>query len=539
MVHFRISAIKYLGGVALGIGLLWFGLSSPRPGWKALSAALPDWMISNQASLVLAGFGALLLVLGDRLASRSRSDHSKVQNNGSDDTKKRPETSARWDQFEEERLNAERKKGEEFIGRSQERVALRPCWPQHETSSWVGGLPKLPEQMDWPNVGSRPATFLAQISLADLPETLWQGAGPRTGWLVFWAGDDDTQTRARSIVQHVTGPLEERPQPSGVAPNWHMTMAPKGLEAALGDAGKSPARWYLERVDGPALGAVEDMMSENPSYYNEDLGEWIWEETWTSKAKDHLDQVVKQEMLRSGVDWPSLRGLVRIWHETVLKDMHDLKNQIANEDRGLQQVRAPLEQELQLLKDNPEAEKASFEEVENKLSIIDAKFKAKMDRTRETLSKAQAALEAAEKVEIEIGTLEQETPFSPELGKGKLATLNGEYPATSGFVSRDSQHFIENYARYLYTLDQNSVPDALFRIFAPFWELQCRETLIFVGRNLEGKDGMQTDARLIDFPPHPLAGLTFADGKRFYSDLPLRDLVQENWQEASSTVHYG
>lgn len=539
MAHSYISATKHLGGVTLAIGLLWVGLSWPKPGWKALSDALPDWMINNEASLVLAGIGALLLLLANRRETRSSSDYSKEQNKDFGDASIFPDEPTRQNQNGEGRHGPKRKKGEESAGRRQERVALRPCWPQHETSSWVGGLPKLPEQLDWPHVGSRPATFLAQISLSDLPATLWQGTGPRTGWLVFWAGDDDVQRCAKTIVRHVTGPVQERPQPPGVTPNWHRTMEPKGLEAALGDAGKSPARWYLERVDGPALGAVEDMMSENRSYYDEELGQWIWEPTWTSQVHEPLGQVVKQGWLRTGFDWPSLRGMVRIWQETVLEDMRDFKREIANENIGLQGVRAPLERELQLLQDNPGAEKASFEAIESKLSIVDAKYKAQMDRTKKRLTKAQAALEAVEQVEFEIGTLEQETPFTPELGKAKLAILNGKYPATSMFVSRETQHFIENYARYLYTLDPNSVPDALFKLFAPLWELQCRETLIFVGRNLEGKDGMQTDARLIDIPPHPLAGLTFGDGKRFYSDLPMHDLAQGNWREASATVHYG
>ena len=534
MVHMQARGFRHIGGAALGVGILWFGLSSPKPGWTALSEALPDWMINSQASLGLAGLGVLLLVLGDRLKPRARSSAAKENNTSSGDPQKIPEESLRRDQSEDKRPDEERETSGDSGTRSQERIALRPCWPQRETPSWVGGRPKLPAQMEWPIVGKRPAVFLAQISLVDLPEALWHGAGPRAGWLVFWAGDDDTHRRAETIVRHVTGPVEERPQPPGVAPNWHRTMAPEGLEAALGEAGKTPARWYLEQVDGPALGAVEDMMSETHSYYNEDLGEWIWEETWTSKVTGYLNKV-SQDEIRHGVDWPSLRGLVRIWHQTVLNDIRDLEIQIANADRGLQQATAPLERELRLLKDNPGAEQASFEAIEAKLSRAEAKFKAGVEEAEASLLSAQTALGFGEEIQLEIGTLEQETPFTPELGKDILARLNGKYSATPGSINRDTQHFIENYARYRYTMDQDSVPDVLFNLFAPLWELQCRETLIFVGRS----EGVQADARLIDMPPHPLAGLTFGDNCRFYSDLSVSDVSQGNWRNASATVHYG
>lgn len=528
--------VMHFGGTALGLGILWFGLSSPKPGWQALCEALPEWMINSEAALCLAGLGVFLLFLGDRLTPRNRQSFAQEINKSSGGPEKISDEFSHRDPSTDKQPDVEQKKSEESEMSSKERVALRPCWPQRETSSWVGGLPKLPAKMDWPMVGTRPAVFLAQISLEDLPKALWNGVGPRSGWLVFWAGDNDTDRCAKSIVRYVTGRVEERRQRPGVTPNWHRTMVPKGLEAALGEEGKSPARWYLEQVDGPALGAVEDMMSETESYYNEDLGEWIWEPTWTSKVRDYLNQVVTQDEIRNGVDWPSLRGLIGIWHQAVLDNIHDLGRQIANADMDLERAKAPMEKELKLLRDNPGAEQISFDAIERKLAEATAKFTAGIDKAKALLRKANAALEFAEDVELEIATLEQDTPFAPELGEEILAKLNKSYAATSGHVHRDIQHFMENYARYQYTLDRDSVPDVLISLFAPLWELQCRETLIFMGRSLGSE---RADARLIDMPPHPLAGLTFGDNCRFYSDLRVPDLIQGNWHKASATVHYG
>ncbi|MET1415947.1 DUF1963 domain-containing protein [Roseibium sp. HPY-6] len=60
--------------------------------------------------------------------------------------------------------------------------------------SWFGGLPMMPENVPWPTSISRdqpqkgefPLHFLAQLSCADLPEDLWGGLGPRSGWLLFF-----------------------------------------------------------------------------------------------------------------------------------------------------------------------------------------------------------------------------------------------------------------------------------------------------------------------------------------------------------------
>ncbi len=60
--------------------------------------------------------------------------------------------------------------------------------------SWIGGLPKLPDDVEWPrarnsyypDAGEMPLNFIAQIACADLPEGLWGGLGPRQGWLVFF-----------------------------------------------------------------------------------------------------------------------------------------------------------------------------------------------------------------------------------------------------------------------------------------------------------------------------------------------------------------
>ncbi|MBJ7438708.1 MAG: DUF1963 domain-containing protein [Sphingopyxis sp.] len=54
------------------------------------------------------------------------------------------------------------------------------------TTSWLGGRPRLPEGVQWPEIDGEPADFLAQIDCSSLPLALWDGLGPREGALAFF-----------------------------------------------------------------------------------------------------------------------------------------------------------------------------------------------------------------------------------------------------------------------------------------------------------------------------------------------------------------
>ena len=46
----------------------------------------------------------------------------------------------------------------------------------------------MPANMDWPVGDGDAYRFLAQINCAELPLDLWDGAGPRRGWLLIFGG---------------------------------------------------------------------------------------------------------------------------------------------------------------------------------------------------------------------------------------------------------------------------------------------------------------------------------------------------------------
>lgn len=95
--------------------------------------------------------------------------------------------------------------------------------------SWIGGLPMLPDEIDWPRQSSRahpdkgeiPLNFLAQIACADFPADLWGGLGPRHGWLVFFAprpGDGPRGDFSPMTVLHTSELGRERQAPADKQP---------------------------------------------------------------------------------------------------------------------------------------------------------------------------------------------------------------------------------------------------------------------------------------------------------------------------------
>lgn len=107
-------------------------------------------------------------------------------------------------------------------------VVLRRQVPLGEEAarSWFGGLPMLPDDVEWPrgvnpehpDKGAVPLHFVAQICCADLPAELWGGLGPREGWLLLFVNgntcfNDDPETWR---LLHTTEPGQLRQPPADI-----------------------------------------------------------------------------------------------------------------------------------------------------------------------------------------------------------------------------------------------------------------------------------------------------------------------------------
>jgi hypothetical protein len=101
---------------------------------------------------------------------------------------------------------------------SSPRVAARlrpyvPIPPGRPPRSWLGGHPRLPEPFAWPRGDSEPFRFVAQIDCSELPDGVWQGAGPRRGWLAFFVGTRKGRVAAEVVQAATLGPERAAPAP--------------------------------------------------------------------------------------------------------------------------------------------------------------------------------------------------------------------------------------------------------------------------------------------------------------------------------------
>src|SRR5262249_11941436 len=87
--------------------------------------------------------------------------------------------------------------------------------------SWFGGLPQMPDNIPWPRVfKGAPLHFIGQIACADLPKQIWNGRGPRDGWLLLFVDvlqmEDDSESLLELLVEAWQGEVESEHRLIGV-----------------------------------------------------------------------------------------------------------------------------------------------------------------------------------------------------------------------------------------------------------------------------------------------------------------------------------
>jgi hypothetical protein len=101
-------------------------------------------------------------------------------------------------------------------------VRLAPQIPirdQQAPRNWLGGRPRLPAAMPWPEIEGTSCDFIAQVALADLPADLWHGLGSREGWLALFL--HPTSYRARLLQIPELGPARDAPNPPAETDGWY------------------------------------------------------------------------------------------------------------------------------------------------------------------------------------------------------------------------------------------------------------------------------------------------------------------------------
>lgn len=141
-------------------------------------------------------------------------------------------------------------------------VRLVPRIPPRDaihTRSWLGGRPRLPATVDWPRIDGTRADFLAQIACADLPADLWDGLGPRDGWLAVFGHPDTGAATALHLPE--AGPPREPPHAPGEA--WFAPYGALRFADLSGLAVRAFPEWPVDLLpsDEAGLDAAADPLA--------------------------------------------------------------------------------------------------------------------------------------------------------------------------------------------------------------------------------------------------------------------------------------
>jgi len=121
-------------------------------------------------------------------------------------------------------------------------VITIPINTDQKYSSWQGGNPYLPDDIDWPIIDDEPCNFYAQIYCPDLPDGIWGGLGPKTGWLSFFCSPRDFG-KVKILHTKVLG--KERCAPAD--PNHYRGYgdAREDYNEAVGDTSNLAPKWPI------------------------------------------------------------------------------------------------------------------------------------------------------------------------------------------------------------------------------------------------------------------------------------------------------
>ena len=151
-------------------------------------------------------------------------------------------------------------------------VLRRQVPPRAEAPrSWLGGLPMMPAHVAWPRSisaeyperGERPLHFVAQVACADLPPQLWDGLGPRHGWLLLFVDPNHFEPLGPDALRvvHIESLGPERAAPVDLGPvddGEHHGFDDYDYYRSPADVPSTWRRWPVDLVAVTDEALVED-----------------------------------------------------------------------------------------------------------------------------------------------------------------------------------------------------------------------------------------------------------------------------------------
>lgn len=471
--------LQLLGGLILAVGLLWLAMF--RRG-ADIPRAFPQFD-NAPAAFSLAALGGAMIILGMWLtvAQRRRSGpRIRFQDAIHATTDRKPTETIEASMA---RVIATRPEVDQI------RTRLLITIPPRPTQSWIGGVPHLPNSEPWPMVHGRPAGFVAQIALSDLPRGIWGGYGPRDGWLVCFA--ESESDNSAGLVRYVSGRVTPRIPPEGALPVPHFAEK-KGIAALRDLAGENVTtlpRWYLE--------AVPDTTSD---YMDPAFTAALDAQDWRAPIEAIRALPPKDRMPFDAV---TARGWLAALDSALLSHLAQ-RRKILSEEEG-DRLQSTIDDMLAYLRHL--ADNADLTTIQGRATVIAAVAEIP------TIGLLSAADRAAGKTTV---------------------------PLTHWVLFDDYRLLLEAQARRLYADQAHLLPEVLRRTLESVWQSEAALTWIFAGTTDKIDPPFAGyDARLIDMPSSRLTGLTFGDLSRWCVTITPEALGTGQFDQANALSSHG
>ena len=383
-------------------------------------------------------------------------------------------------------------------------------------TSWVGGNPCLPDNVDWPELDGSPAIFRAQIDCRALPPGIWDNRGPKSGWLCFFSSAENL---GNVKILHNQDMGQPRLSNAPIDDRWLIGGSGERWWSALQPPNRQLPRWPL-RIEqreaqwmGPKYKAEPNLRMD---FVTKDAN---------LADPDYLpfDQLSAHALVdAAGVTLEdSIRYLVKhIQYLTTLRDEFEKK---------------PPKEELP--ETEPPEEQVPEEELpENRLATAEERLATLAEQLILQRQLATLLNDRVTTSEIDATTLGEIRAFSDTLS---FAAHDEKYARvlrdlTVGYASR-----LETYARTLYTHNPDALPNALREKLTRVWEFDAAYESASMGGPIS--EGFSYDAylgavQLLLLPTSDLLGCAFGDLGEWSVFIPPEALADQDWSKAWGSV---
>jgi hypothetical protein len=401
-------------------------------------------------------------------------------------------------------------------------AAQIPIRDQPAPRSWLGGRPRLPATMPWPEIEGTPCDFIAQIALADLPADLWHGLGPREGWLALFL--HPTSYRGHLLQIPELGPARDTPNPPAEKDGWY---SPYGGRSGLDDVRQRQQRYMLRALPQWPMDVVVIPAGE------------------TGEEEGSRDDNLSHALYRKGFDvadpayhpfdWPGMMALV----DCALAALEFRYGQETPSPNMLEQQLAGLEARLAAGAPAAEAGKQPEPYTSEKIAEIErsaAALRELIPVTSEAGRRGLSALAAVRQIATEVHEQAERLPFTPQRAEALLTRLQAIHwmhvhrLTTSQFETRvlpitvhhpDAPLFAWDYhvllfdmARHAYCRDIAGLPVATRALYEPLWRdlgMKSAPQLGGFPRSHVRAFSPDVDVIALELPSNDLMGWMFGD----------------------------